>query len=298
MSGPDLAAARVSLEARSSLEGVDLAATLTVAPAQVEVGLPVRMSILLTGKDADAAEVAWPAELGPFSVKPVAPREGERFAAELVTFDAGSLEIPAVTVTVAGREALKAGPLAIESISLREGEFDPAVFHGLRGEVAEPAAWSPVAIAAVAAAAVGLAATAWFLLRRRAPAPPPLAPHEWALGELDRLAASDLVARGDIHAFFVRLSDIVRGHVERRFGIDAPDRTTREFLDEARRSPLLGDDRRAVLAGFLREADLVKFAGARPDPSRCIEALALAREFVIGSIAAGAGASPPAEASR
>ena len=298
MSGPGVAAGQVAVEARSSLDGVDLVATVTAAPARVEVGLPVRLSLVFRGKDAGAAEVAWPAELGPFSVKPVAPREGERFAAELVTFDAGNLEIPAIPVTVAGRAALEAGPVAVESLSLRAGEFDPAVFHGLRGEVAEPAAWSPIAIAAVAAAAVGLAATAWFLLRRRPPAAPSLAPHEWALGELDRLAGSDLLARGEMHGFFVRLSDIVRGFVERRFGIDAPDRTTREFLNEARRSPLLGEERRAVLAAFLREADLVKFAGARPDPSRCDEALAVAREFVIGSIAAEAEEPTPPEASR
>lgn len=298
MSGPDVVSEKVSVEARSTLEGVELSATVTASPSRVEVGLPVRVSISLSGKDADAAEIAWPAELGPFSVRPVEPREGERFAAELVTFDAGTVEIPAVAVTVAGREALQAGPLAIESRSLREGEFDPAKFHGIRGEIAEPAAWSPVAVAAIAAAAVGAVAAAWFLLRRRAPVAAPLAPHEWALGELDRLAGGDLVRRGDVHGFFVRLSDIVRGYVERRFGLDAPDRTTREFLDEARRSPLLGEERRAVLAGFLREADLVKFAGARPDAARCDEALALAREFVIGSIAAEPREPAKAEASR
>ena len=298
MSGPATGDPQVSVDVRSTLEGVELSATVTAAPSRVEVGLPVRVSIALSGQDADAAEIAWPAELGPFSVRPVEPREGERFAAELVTFDAGTVEVPAISVTVAGREALQAGPLAIESLSLREGEFDPASFHGIRGEIAEPAAWSPVAVAAIVAAAFGTAAAAWFLLRSRAPVAAPLEPHEWARGELDRLAGGDLVRHGDVHGFFVGLSDIVRGHVERRFGLDAPDRTTREFLDEARRSPLLGEERRAVLAGFLREADLVKFAGARPDAARCDEALALAREFVIGSIAAQPREPETAEASR
>lgn len=292
MNAPASGEPQVSIEVRSTLKGVDLVATLTATPARVEVGLPVRVSLAFTGKDAAAAEVAFPAELGTFTVKPASPRAGERFAAELVTFDAGPLEIPAISVIVAGREALAAGPIAIESISLREGAFDPAKFHGLRGEVAEPAAWSSLAIGAALAGAAVLAALAWVLLRRRSKVASPPAPHEWALGELDRLAGGDLVARGDVHGYFVRLSDIVRGYVERRFGIDAPDRTTREFLDEARRSPLLGEERRAVLAGFLREADLVKFAGARPDASRCDGALALAREFVIGSIAAGPPEAP------
>jgi len=284
-------AERVSVEVRSGLEGLDLVARATAAPAKAEVGVPIRLSIGLTGADADRATVAWPPELGAFSVRPVPPRGEERFAAELRTFDAGAVEIPPVPILVEGKDAVLAGPLSIESITLREGEFDPARFHDIRGEVAEPTGWSPLAVAAAALALV--AAVAFLATRRRRPETP-LAPHEWALGELDRLAAADLVGRGDVHGFFVALSDIVRGYVERRFGIDAPDRTTREFLEEARRSPALGEERRATLAGFLREADLVKFAGARPDRSRCEDALALAREFVVGSIMATVPAGPEA----
>lgn len=281
---PAPAVETVALTLRSAMEGVDLSATVAVTPARLEVGLPFRLAISLGGSDAGRAEVAFPAELGPFSVRAVEPRPGERFAAELVTFDAGPLEVPAIPVFVDGREAVAAGPLSVESVSLRTGEFDPASFHDIRGEVDEPAGWSPVAIAAVAAAALAALGLAAFLRLRRPRPAPPLAPHEWALAELDRLAGGDLVARGDVHGFFVRLSDTVRGYVERRFGLDAPDRTTREFLDEARRSAELGDERRRTLETFLREADLVKFAGARPDPRRCDDALALAREFVIGSI--------------
>jgi len=268
--------------------GLVLSAIAEVEPAAVEVGLPVRFAIRLTGADAGRASIVppeAPGSLGPFEFRPVPTRPGEAVAYELRSFDAGELEIPAIGVAVDGRTVLATAPLRVEVRSLREGAFDPTAFHDIRGEVAEPGGF-PVGLAvALAGAALALVVTVALFRRRRPPAP--LAPHEWALGEIDRIAAADLPARGETHRHFVEVSDVVRGFLERRFGLRAPERTTREFLEEAKARPEIGEDRRAALAAFLREADLVKFAGARPDPRRCEDALARARAFVVDAIATG-----------
>ena len=147
----------------------------------------------------------------------------------------------------------------------------------------------------------------WLRSRGSAPeAEPALPPAEWARRELDRLAADDLPRRGDVDGFFVRLSDIVRAYIEGRFAIAAPDRTTQEFLREAARHPDLAGERARELGAFLRTADMVKFAAARPPEDACAAAMLGMRRFVEqtapreGDVDTGAGggvshADAPAE---
>jgi hypothetical protein len=61
-------------------------------------------------------------------------------------------------------------------------------------------------------------------------------PEEIALQELDRLLAEDLLTRGEIKLFHLRISDILRHYMENRFGLKAPERTTEEFLLELSRA--------------------------------------------------------------
>ncbi len=53
---------------------------------------------------------------------------------------------------------------------------------------------------------------------------------------LGALAAEGLIERGQIQSFHYRISDIVRGYVERRFTVAAPEMTTEECLASSRRS--------------------------------------------------------------
>ena len=58
-------------------------------------------------------------------------------------------------------------------------------------------------------------------------------------------------------------------YVEGRFGIRAPEQTTKEFLQAARHHPSIREDHQRMLAAFLRAADMVKFAAQRPGPAEC-----------------------------
>jgi hypothetical protein len=60
------------------------------------------------------------------------------------------------------------------------------------------------------------------------------------------------------------VSDALRHYVENRFGLQAPERTTEEFLVELQNSRVLEESHKASLAEFLSHADLIKFAPHAP----------------------------------
>jgi len=104
-------------------------------------------------------------------------------------------------------------------------------------------------------------------------------PEDIAREALDELAASGLAASGEVKAFYIRLSDILRRYIEGRFGIPAMDRTTAELLPEIRRHPELGRMAPEVRA-FLDDCDLVKFAKYVPVAEDLSADLARARRVV------------------
>ena len=112
--------------------------------------------------------------------------------------------------------------------------------------------------------AVGL--LIWFVLRRRnqLPALPFIVPaHERARQKLQ--AALDLLDKPK--PFCILVSDAVRLYLEERFDLQAPDRTTDEFLDELRWRPVLSSGQKDLLRDFLVRCDLVKFAKVELAPN-------------------------------
>lgn len=105
-------------------------------------------------------------------------------------------------------------------------------------------------------------------------------PHGGAYQALEKLLAEDLLARGEIKAFHVRLSDIMRGYIEKRFAVMAPERNTEEFLVEIGNSGLLRTEHRIVLRDFLSRCDLVKFARHQPDDLEIERTVDLCRQFI------------------
>ena len=119
---------------------------------------------------------------------------------------------------------------------------------------------------AVAAALVVGGVVAWYVRRRLArrsdelAPPPPPPPHVVAWERLQR-------ALGLIHEaeqFCTEVSHIIRVYLEERFDLHAPDRTTEEFLIELQSSKRLAVEHKQLLADFLGECDMVKFAKAEP----------------------------------
>ena len=111
-----------------------------------------------------------------------------------------------------------------------------------------------------------------------------LRPEEIALQELERLLAEDLLTRGEVKLFHLKISDILRHYIENRFGIRAAERTTEEFLTElsvtkSQRNSLLGSHK-TLLADFLIHCDLVKFAKHEPTIAESEKTVSICREFI------------------
>ena len=120
--------------------------------------------------------------------------------------------------------------------------------------------WLLVAVAVLVVAGI----VAWFIRRHLAkcsaelaPSPPP-PPHVVAWERLQR--ALDLIHEAEW--FCIEVSHIIRVYLEERFSLHAPDRTTEEFLLELQSSRHLAGEHKQLLANFLSECDMVKFAKA------------------------------------
>jgi len=123
----------------------------------------------------------------------------------------------------------------------------------------------------------------WYYLRTRPVdlGPPPLKPWQAAQKRLDELAARRLPNQGKIEPFYVDLSAILRYYIEDRFHLQAPERTTEEFLTEATGSGVLSGEQQEFLAQFLRLSDRVKFARFEPSFEEMEASFDAVRRFVI-----------------
>ena len=116
-------------------------------------------------------------------------------------------------------------------------------------------------------------------ISRKVP-PPPVLADVWARREIAALIAEDLVAKGFVQKFHYRISDIVRGYVERRFTISAPEMTSEEFLASAATDDRFGSKNNAELVSFLHACDMVKYAGQVPQPNEADTLVHAAGVFV------------------
>jgi hypothetical protein len=149
-------------------------------------------------------------------------------------------------------------------------------------------------VGAALAVVLAIVAVIVFRRRKRRPIEPRRrTPEEIAQEALALLLVENLPARGLVKEFYLRLTGIVRQYVEDTTGIRAPEQTTEEFLRDMRSRNVFPRERSARLAEFLEAADLVKYAGQRPEEGQIDQAVARAHEFVNAtpSPAAMAGAS-------
>ncbi len=131
----------------------------------------------------------------------------------------------------------------------------------------------PVVLGSILAAAALLGVFV-ALQRRRRPAPAPsepavelaavvLGPYEIALARLTQIEHEHWPARADIARHYAAVTDVVRRYLEEAHSVPALERTTSE-LAWALPPTLSGHGLREECLDLLGEADLVKFARARP----------------------------------
>jgi len=131
----------------------------------------------------------------------------------------------------------------------------------IRGPIEIPSIWSwllPVLIAA----ALGVLAWVWWILRKRRRTTAQIQETAADRARMRLREAWKCVDRPE--RFCTRLSEIVRVYLEERFRLRAPEQTTEEFLADTQKNTLLDLRHQGLLAQFLEQCDLVKFAGQEP----------------------------------
>jgi len=140
----------------------------------------------------------------------------------------------------------------------------------------------------IAAVVVGLGA--WLLrlylahARKVAAQAPRIPPHTAALAALQALLARGLIEQHQTEPFYVELSAIARRYLEARFTLHAPEQTTEEFLRAAASSGHISPDHQRLVADFLEQSDLVKFARFQPGQDDMRAAFSAAEKLVRETI--------------
>lgn len=187
-----------------------------------------------------------------------------RFVYPITAWKPGTLSLPAVTLTLTENAASSSSTLALPQLAVISvlppdtAGVQPKPPRDVWG--ASRLWWPIVVLALLILTAIALAIW-WYRRRPRkqveaVPLVPLIMPREWALRELDRLAAEHYIERGEYHRFYIELSGIIRTYLGRLDGTWSSDLTTRELADRlyAARADA------AVPIDVLSRADLVKFA--------------------------------------
>lgn len=209
-------------------------------------------------------------ELPPASVTFVYLRTPSDGATERVTNEPQTVTTEPITITVTQPKDAGLTPEQLTQIR----RLDP---------IELPREWGPLLVGgAVAAIALALLV---LLIRRRIRNRPAevvvVVPADvWARRELANLVTEDLVAHGHVKDFYYRISGIVRGYIERRFDVSAPEMTTEEFLASAPADGRIGPAISDELHPFMTACDLVKYARHTPSREAADGALKAAGDFV------------------
>jgi len=219
----------------------------------------------------------------------------QRITYILEPYLSGTYTIPAMTVTFSDKKNAEAVvrlvtlELKVQVQSLLAPDTDQVAIRDIQPPYALPP--DRVKIFLLAGLIVLLAAVLvygyYFRIKKSNPQKSPatrLKPDEIARRELDRLLAEHLLAKGEIKLFHLRISDILRHYIENRFGLKAPERTTEEFLLELSQAESTANVvlsiHKNLLADFLSQCDLVKFAKHEPSLVESQKTVDICREFI------------------
>lgn len=104
-------------------------------------------------------------------------------------------------------------------------------------------------------------------------------PHEIAYEQLNALEDDDPYGKGLYKEHYFRLSEIMRGYLERRYGLLALERTTHEIESEFD-NRFETEQKRGRLLSLLEACDLVKFANFKSTSANAADSLQRAFEWV------------------
>ena len=292
------AAAPAATLAAPAVEG-PVAVTAKISPDPSQVGDLIKLELTAAYPAGYTVNLPLGLVLDPLHLVSVDESEPEStgqgfrkiFTITAQHFAVGDARVPAFPLTYLGPDGavqtvqVPPTPFTVSSLLANEPDpkrqpEDPPVsleYPNRRAEI--------IIYSAAAALLVGLVGGLLWARWRRRPKPivlpPPVPAHVTAYQQLDELQKAELVARGAYQDYYLQLTEIAKGYIEGRFGIDALDRTTDELrraLEQAAAqiAPLTPRE----LVRFLQACDLVKFARFAPPGEEAEAALAEVRKMV------------------
>jgi len=267
-----------------------------IAPAQITIG--DRSKLIVSVDLPEGYEVVTSRFLGslsPLEIKAYGQGEVEKLQnglirhtiwAELTTYTVGMYTLPPLSVIVRSPEGTESTLQTLQhfvEVQSVVPEGDPLEeLRDIKGPLSLKGFSMNLWLVFLL---LGLMMVGVIFLKRRdrklsAPPAPPLPPHVVALRALDEIAKMNLLQR-DVKEYYFRVSGVLRRYLEDRFGVNAPEQTTEEFLETISKDHILNTDQKETLRSFLEQCDLVKFAKLTPDSLEAKRIHQTAREFVL-----------------
>ncbi|RKY91665.1 hypothetical protein DRQ15_04425 [candidate division KSB1 bacterium] len=261
-------------------EGSKIAIESSVDRSKITIGDLIKYTVTVTRDESVKVQLPGLAEnLGGFEIRDYHVYEPQKQDGKLIdkveytisTFDIGEFEIPPLTIfyTLPGdttRQALRTEPIKIVVESVKPSEAGD--IKDIKPQVEVPRNWRRIILFASAGVLVVLLilGVIYYLKKRRAgeplfPAKPEILrpPHEVAFEELEQLKNSDLLQKGEIKLYYIRISDIIRRYIEGRYQIPAIEMTTTDLLQNMHQAEI-DEGHIQLVQQFLELCDLVKFA--------------------------------------
>ncbi len=275
---------------------------LTVNLDRTAATVPEQLTLSLLLEAEIGVETALPVigrTLGDFAVieasdEPISVDGVYRRQERIVTLESvipGQCSIPPIEVTFADNRPKADGSEAVYEDKAATEPIAVTVQPGLadaKGPLSLPLAWRYRlllwAVGVLTAMVLIALAVRWWQRRREAKPEPPWARcmvlQDWALSELDKLIAEDLVGRGLVQEFYYRVNGLLRRYIELRFGLMAGEQTSEEFIRDLHLSARFDQRHRELLRQFVAACDPVKYARYQPQPDEIDWVYTTARVFV------------------
>ncbi|MBD3384570.1 hypothetical protein GF407_06545 [candidate division KSB1 bacterium] len=272
-----------------------------VDKAKILVGDVIQYSVIIThDKEVTLLTSPLAVNLGMFEIQDYNVHDAvktdsgwvrEQIDYDISTFDTGEYQIPAVEYRYTVGDDTTSYALETEPIDIMVESLNPDQAGDIRDIKApmQPPAnytmWYLIGGGVLLAVIAGY--LIFYIIRKRRTGEsilpkrqtPPRPAHVVALEELDELAQSDLLDKGEVKAHYSRLSDIIRIYIEGRYFIDAMEMTSEEIYDNLYQRKI-APDHLSDLRQILSLSDFVKFAKYVPTRTENETSINLAVNFV------------------
>jgi hypothetical protein len=207
----------------------------------------------------------------------------------LTIFDSGSHTIPSLNILYLKKDTKQYATIQTDSFAVfvKGIEIDTTKdIKDIKGIVEVPyTLWDYLPYIVIALlVAISFYLIYFFLKRRKAKEfvteELKLPPHIVALNELKQLESEKLWQRGEIKEYHIRLTEIVRKYIERRFNIPALEMISSEIIENLEKFEDLDKSIVDRMRRSLQISDLVKFAKFVPLPDEHTFCLKVAFDFV------------------